>query len=79
MRRVTACQCSSASRCKACREVDRKRQEDAGMRYGAFEWTGDNRYPIEKAVRVFAKYGVAERWADTRGLVVRSVWPKETA
>jgi hypothetical protein len=73
----TACRCSPASRCHHCREVDRKRQEAAGMRYGAFVWTGENRYPVENALRVFAKYGIAERWADTRGLVVRPVWVKE--
>jgi len=39
--------------------------------WGAYEWTGNGRYPEAVAVRTFTSEKVADRWAATRELVVR--------
>jgi hypothetical protein len=42
--------------------------------WGVFRWNPENRYPREKAVRVYARKSAAQRYADrddSRALVVR--------
>lgn len=44
--------------------------------YGVFAWTGDNRYPLDKAVKLYASPKVAEKRADALN---HEPWPADVA
>jgi len=63
--------------CKDCEREERDRIKqgikDGTLIFGVFKWTGENRYPIENALKTYRRRADAEKYADLNELVVRTV------
>lgn len=63
--------------CPDCRRDEKNRVsrgiKDGSLVFGVFKWTGENRYPIENAIKTYKRRSDADRYAEANELVVRTV------